>query len=69
MLQGPATELYTRLQAKYPAIDFTVSGGISSMADIERLNDLGLRRVIVGKAIYENKISLQAIAEFIVRGA
>ena len=69
MLQGPATELYTRLQAKYPAIDFTVSGGISSMADIERLNDLDLRRVIVGKAIYENKISLQAIAEFIVRGA
>lgn len=69
MLQGPATELYTRLQAKYPAIDFTVSGGISSMADIERLDHLGLRRVIVGKAIYENKISLQAIAEFIVRGA
>ena len=69
MLHGPATELYTRLQAKYPAIDFTVSGGISSMADIERLNDLGLRRVIVGKAIYENKISLQAIAEFIVQGA
>lgn len=61
MLQGPATSLYTDLQARYPSVDFTVSGGISSMDDIRSLNELGLRKVIAGKAIYENKITLEDI--------
>ena len=52
--RGPAFDLYTSLQQRYDKVDFTVSGGISSMADIERLNELSLRRVIVGKAIYES---------------
>lgn len=64
MLQGPAFELYKALQGRYDKIDFTVSGGISSMADIERLNEEGLRRVIVGKAIYENRITLKDIEKF-----
>lgn len=61
MLQGPADELYVRLQSAFPEVIFTVSGGISSMADIERLNGLGLKKVIVGKAIYENRITLKDI--------
>ena len=61
MLQGPSDELYVELQGRYPSADFTVSGGISSMADIERLNEKGLRKVIVGKAIYENRITLNDI--------
>jgi phosphoribosylformimino-5-aminoimidazole carboxamide ribotide isomerase len=65
MLQGPALDLYTDLQAKYPDIIFTVSGGISAMSDIERLNALGLKRVIVGKAIYEGRIQLADINKFI----
>jgi phosphoribosylformimino-5-aminoimidazole carboxamide ribotide isomerase len=66
MLQGPSFELYTRLQTDYPEIDFTVSGGISSMDDILRLDTLNLRKVIVGKAIYEGRISLQDIQKYIV---
>ncbi|MCF0176211.1 MAG: 1-(5-phosphoribosyl)-5-[(5-phosphoribosylamino)methylideneamino]imidazole-4-carboxamide isomerase [Bacteroidales bacterium] len=65
MLQGPSDGLYTRLQEKYPMVDFTVSGGIASMADIERLDASGLRKVIVGKAIYENRIALDDIRSFI----
>ena len=61
MLQGPATELYTKLQSQFADTSFTVSGGISSMDDIKRLNDLALRKVIVGKAIYENRITLEEI--------
>lgn len=64
MLQGPSDSLYTALQERYPANSFTVSGGISSMDDIERLNALGLRKVIVGKAIYEKKISLKDIEKW-----
>lgn len=58
MLQGPNTALYVRLQSKYPTIDFTVSGGISCLEDIRTLEKENLRRVIVGKAIYEGKINL-----------
>lgn len=61
MLQGPSTGLYIRLQNQWKNVDFTVSGGISCMNDIETLNEAGLRRVIVGKAIYENRITLKDI--------
>lgn len=61
MLQGPSDDLYVRLQGKYPDIDFTVSGGISCMEDIMRLDSLGLRKVIIGKAIYEGRIDLKDI--------
>ena len=67
MLQGPSFDLYTRLQEKYADIVFTVSGGISSMGDIERLAELQLQRVIIGKAIYENHITLKDIENFILQ--
>jgi phosphoribosylformimino-5-aminoimidazole carboxamide ribotide isomerase len=66
MLQGPSFDLYTQLQAAYPDIDFTVSGGISSMDDIRRLNSLNLHKVIIGKAIYEGRISLKEIETYII---
>lgn len=59
MLQGPNFDLYTTLREHHPDIIFTVSGGISSIADIERCLDLGLPRVIVGKALYEGRITLK----------
>ncbi len=66
MLQGPSFDLYTQLQAAYADIDFTVSGGISSMDDIRRLDSLNLRKVIIGKAIYEGRISLKDIETYII---
>lgn len=64
MLAGPATRLYLDLQKKYPDIIFTVSGGISSMQDIRDLDESALPRVIVGKAIYEGRITLEEIKNF-----
>jgi phosphoribosylformimino-5-aminoimidazole carboxamide ribotide isomerase len=61
MLQGPSFNLYTELQTSYPTVDFTVSGGIATLSDIVKLQQLGLRRVIVGKAIYENHITLKEL--------
>ena len=61
MLQGPTFDLYARLQEKYPEQDIIVSGGISSMDDIRRLNEMRLRHVIVGKAIYEGRITLEEL--------
>lgn len=64
MLEGPSFEMYTRLDKDFPEVVFTVSGGISSLDDIIRLNDLGLKRVITGKALYENRISLRDLQRF-----
>ena len=61
MLQGPTFDLYARLQAAYPEQDIIVSGGISSLSDIQRLNEMNLRHVIVGKAIYEGRITLEEL--------
>ncbi len=63
MLQGPSTPLYTFLQERFPQVDITVSGGISSLDDILSLNELALRSVIVGKAIYEGRISFEMLKE------
>ena len=64
MLQGPAFELYKDLQQRYDAIDITVSGGISGMEDIEKLDESGLRKVIVGKAIYEGRITIKDLEKW-----
>ena len=66
MLQGPSFDLYARLQATYPDLDIIVSGGISAMSDIHRLDKMHLRHVIVGKAIYEGRITLEEIEKFTI---
>lgn len=68
MLQGPNFNLYSALQQEFPEVEVTVSGGISSMADIERLNDMGLQSVIIGKAIYEGHIKLEELELWLQRG-
>lgn len=62
MLKGPNFELYEGLQKSYPHIDITVSGGISSLADLERLIEQGARSVVVGKAIYEGRVTQSQLA-------
>ncbi|MCR4824598.1 MAG: 1-(5-phosphoribosyl)-5-[(5-phosphoribosylamino)methylideneamino]imidazole-4-carboxamide isomerase [Bacteroidales bacterium] len=63
-LLGPASALYIRLRRDFPTVSFTVSGGISTMNDIRALNALKLQKVIVGKALYENQITLKDIASW-----
>jgi phosphoribosylformimino-5-aminoimidazole carboxamide ribotide isomerase len=65
MLSGPATGLYIQMLEEFPAIDLIASGGISSIDDLSELKRIGCAGAIVGKAIYENKISLTQLQEFI----
>lgn len=64
LLQGPSTGLYQQIGEKFPGLCLIASGGISAMEDILALNALGIYGVIVGKAIYENRISLKEIEQF-----
>ena len=67
MLQGPAVKLYQEMQQEMPGLYVIASGGVSSMGDIERLEEANIPAVIFGKAIYEGRISLKEIETFIVR--
>lgn len=67
MLQGPAVKLYQEMQQEMPGLYVIASGGVSSMGDIERLEEANFPAVIFGKAIYEGRISLKEIETFIVR--
>lgn len=60
MLSGPGFALYEKMR-NITAHNIIASGGISSIADIERLREMNLYGAIVGKAIYENKISLNEL--------
>lgn len=62
MLQGPSFALYQSLMKAFPALSFTASGGVSSLDDIRALDSAGVPKAIVGKAIYENRITLKDIA-------
>ena len=57
MLCGPATSFYAALQAEFPDVEITVSGGIATLGDLTALDRAGLRSVIVGKALYEGRIT------------
>lgn len=65
LLQGPSFELYEKMQSKFSKLNIIASGGVSEMMDLEKLNEQGVFGVIVGKAIYEGKISLKELEKFI----
>ena len=58
MLCGPSEEMYTQLKTRFPEMEFTVSGGIS------KVEELGLPRVILGKAFYEGHITLRELSKW-----
>ena len=68
MLQGPAVELYSALMERFPTMHLTASGGVGSMVDLENLEAAGVPAAIVGKAIFEERITLKEIERWQLRG-
>lgn len=66
LLQGPSFDLYKNLQDKCPDLKIIASGGVSGIEDVEKLAEMNIYGVIIGKAIYENRISLTDLQRFIV---
>jgi len=64
-LEGPSVELYQNIIQKFPDLHFIASGGVSSIDDVHHLHDIGCKGVIIGKAIYENRITLQQLKSFL----
>ena len=63
-LQGPSIELYQKIIEQFPALHLIASGGVSSLDDLIELEEIGCSAAIVGKAIYENKITISELANF-----
>ena len=63
-LEGPSVILYEQILQKFPPLHFIASGGVSNMNDLEVLRETGCSGAIVGKAIYENRISLKELSKF-----
>ncbi|HZI00144.1 MAG TPA: 1-(5-phosphoribosyl)-5-[(5-phosphoribosylamino)methylideneamino]imidazole-4-carboxamide isomerase [Flavisolibacter sp.] len=60
-LEGPSTALYKSIVEKFPALHFIASGGVSCMNDVYQLQEVGCKGVIIGKAIYEGRVSLKEL--------
>lgn len=67
VMEGPSFDLYQKIIDKFPDICVLASGGVRDVADIERLNDMGVFAVIFGKAFYEGRIKLKELEKFIVK--
>ena len=63
-LEGPSIELYQKIIEQFPALHLIASGGVSSLDDLIELEEIGCSAAIVGKAIYENKITISELASF-----
>jgi phosphoribosylformimino-5-aminoimidazole carboxamide ribotide isomerase len=69
MLEGPAFTLYQSLLTACPEIKLIASGGVSDIEELPRLANLGCEGVIIGKAIYEKKISLKRLESYIIENS
>jgi phosphoribosylformimino-5-aminoimidazole carboxamide ribotide isomerase len=64
-LQGPALETYRELRQVLPAAQFIASGGVTTIADVEALAEIGMHGAIIGKAIYEGTITLDELKSWL----
>jgi phosphoribosylformimino-5-aminoimidazole carboxamide ribotide isomerase len=62
-LEGPSSELYHNIIQKFPELYFIASGGVGSIKDLADLSKIGCKGVIVGKAIYEGRITIEDLSK------
>lgn len=65
LLLGPSVELYKSILTKFPSLNLTASGGVSQVSDLEELKAIGCSGAIVGKAIYEGRITMTELKNLI----
>jgi phosphoribosylformimino-5-aminoimidazole carboxamide ribotide isomerase len=63
-LEGPSIDLYKNILEKFPKLHFIASGGVSSIDDVYQLAEIGCAGVIIGKAIYEGRVTVGQLSKF-----
>lgn len=65
MLQGTSIELYKKIAQNFPELKLIASGGVTTINDLNELKKINVHGVIIGKAIYEGKITLNDLKPFL----
>ena len=65
LLAGPSFELYNEIRNKFPKLKLIASGGVTTIDDILKLNEMGIYGAIIGKAYYEGRIKLEDLKRFL----
>ena len=63
-MQGPSIDLYKKIMEQHPEINFIASGGVGNIEDVIELKNIGCAGAIIGKAIYENLITLEELITY-----
>lgn len=66
MLEGPATGTYAGIKKKMGSLFLVASGGIARLEDLEELEEAGADGVIIGKALYENRITADSLKKYLI---
>lgn len=66
MLEGTSLELYQEMMSEFPDLNLVASGGVTSVADLDALWEKKIYGAIIGKAIYEGRITLKELEKFII---
>ncbi len=64
LLEGASNDLYASILSEFPELKLIASGGVSNMDDLYKLREIGCYGAIVGKAIYEKKVTLKELEKF-----
>lgn len=64
LLQGSSIDLYKKILKEFPALQLIASGGVANIEEVKQLQDIGCYGAIIGKAIYEGRISLEELISF-----
>lgn len=68
LLEGTALSLYTDIRSEFPDLQLIASGGIKALGELDELRSMGCFGAIIGKAIYENRISLPELEHWVLQG-
>lgn len=66
LMEGPNFDMYKSVRESNPELQLIASGGVRSVEDVRRLNDLGLFGVIMARSLYEDRIQMADLKEFLV---
>ena len=67
MLEGSSIELYKEMMTQFPDLNLVASGGVTTMEELEVLANSNIYGAIIGKAIYEGRITLKQLESFIIK--
>jgi phosphoribosylformimino-5-aminoimidazole carboxamide ribotide isomerase len=65
LLEGSSIDLYVKIMNCFPELKLIASGGVTDISELDKLIEIGVEGIIIGKAIYENKITLKELEAYV----